>query len=399
MFPSYRRLGTFTLNAWNPTITVPGGGPPYITYVPEGQFKRSFASEIQSAKYSLSSFGGYDGMGIQINDCQAVIDDWIANGLGRHIALYSPEGVGVWEGFVNEVKANLGTLSLQRGPLLDVSNYIQGTYTNHDTSVSPPYRSPTTYATPVSDSVSQGLFGYFLTTVQCGQVTSAQANQIVTMYLQEHAYPETTQKINVSSGSFNMTLTCLGYFHWFSTYTYVNNATGTVGISTQIQDIVNAQPNSVISTDFLNIATNAFAIPDGAYSEQEALGLLKNLVQLGDNSNNRYVVGVYDGQVLYYEVAPARTSVEYLQYLSDVGQRVRNKYGKPLPLWDIRPGKWLKTVDLLPGQVSEGTSDDPTFLFIEKIDYSIPASVSITASKHSQVRQQLNRLGLGGTYA
>ena len=101
-------------------------------------YSERITPQVSGYSHEIRSIGGYFSARITINASKKKIEDWIDYGLGRHIVVYSPSLVVIFEGFVNSIQANLGPLQFTVGPLLDIKNRVAVTYSTVDTSVSPP---------------------------------------------------------------------------------------------------------------------------------------------------------------------------------------------------------------------------------------------------------------------
>ena len=132
----------------------------------------SLGDKLDNGTYShvISALGGYDNAMIKIVDQQIDLEDWLANGLMRHIEVYNPALVKIWEGFVNQIDIMLGGLSVTRGPVMQIGNNVALTYSTVDTTVSPPaigMRATTAFN---ADTDSQTLYGVLETVLSAGEI-------------------------------------------------------------------------------------------------------------------------------------------------------------------------------------------------------------------------------------
>jgi len=115
---------------------------------------------IQSSySHTIQAVGGYWQANFTINDNQDNIEDWLADGLGRHIEVFNESQEMIWEGFVDEVSANLGALTVSRGMLLDIANRVSVVYTTVDTSTDPPTTGDQSETSVENDTTSQTKYG------------------------------------------------------------------------------------------------------------------------------------------------------------------------------------------------------------------------------------------------
>jgi hypothetical protein len=355
---------------------------------------------IDSLQVTQAAFGGYWTLRFNLADRQSKIEDWIEGGLGRHIELYNPALELIWEGFVNQIRGNIGGLSVSRGPHLGIGNRMRTVFSTVDTSVTPPAMGVRASTDLADDTDSQAKYGIIERTISVGGVSEANAEQIRDTALDELKEPETSETDNLSSSrSANVTVECLGYFHWLKAYTYSSTTTGTEDADTKIQNVLTADPNGIFSTDYNDIIANTTAV--GAYEQDNrtAMTIIKGIVGLGDSSFNRYLFGFYKDRKARYAAIP--TDTEYQRSLLEPEQKLaRYATGQRVLPWDAQAGEWVFYTDLLIGrsQPSERRLD-PRYLFIEQASYSLPWALSLQGSRSGRLDQLLARLGLGGTSA
>jgi hypothetical protein len=360
----------------------------------------SLGFHMDSLQVTRTAFGGYWTLRFNLADRQSKIEDWIEDGLGRHIELYNPALELIWEGFVSRVRGNIGGLSIARGPHLSIANRVRVIYSTVDTTVTPPamgVRRPTDVA---NNTDSQAAYGIIERNISVGGVTEANAEQIRDTALDELKDPETSETDNLASSSAaNVTVECLGYFHWLKAYTYASATTGTENASAKIENVLAADPNGIFSTDYNDVTENTTAV--GAYEQDSrtAMQIVKGIVGLGDTSFNRYLFGFYQDRKARYGAMP--TDTEYQRSLLEPEQKLaRYGVGGRVMPWDAQAGEWVFYTDLLVGrsQPSERRLD-PRYLFIEQSAFTLPWALSLQGSRSGRLDQLLARLGLGGTSA
>lgn len=344
-------------------------------------------SSVDSYTHQNDADGGFKNCSFTFKSSIEDIEDWLKYGLGRHIIAYSDDTNRIFEGFVNEISANLGTLTINRGPLVDISNRVTVRYT--DFTVGQPANT-----TAQNDTDSQGLYGIWHKVFSVGSVSSATAENIRNTYLQEGKYPETGVTISPGSGSLSITVNCLGYIE-FLTYPYNEATDTTYTLREKVLEVLGDSPNAVFSTDYSYIETNTLSVTRLDNDYRQADTVIGDLVDMGgDSNNNRRLFGCYEDRILFLQEIPS--TVEYIFRLSDTSGLVRDLANNVIDPWNIRPGKWLQILDLLPG---EGTPtnlrEDPRMVFIETVTFTAPYDFSINGGKTNTVTQQLAKLGLG----
>ena len=86
----------------------------------------------------IKAVGGYWSSTFSQSANVAAMDDWIVNGIGRDIQVYNDALSLSWNGFVNQIDAVYGDLTVTVGPLLDATNRLDVTYSTVDVDSFPP---------------------------------------------------------------------------------------------------------------------------------------------------------------------------------------------------------------------------------------------------------------------
>lgn len=366
-----------------------------VSYIAEGEFLENFTEQVSSWQHTIAAWGGYDTASFTIKDRQDRVETWLDDGLGRCVVCYSPALDTIWQGFVNQVSASLGRLSVTRGPLIDSANRISVVYSTIDTSVSPPIMGVRVKTAAVNNTDAQAKYGVIEKVLSTGGATQANAEQIRSTYLLENAWSPTTSGLGETGSEPSVTLDCLGYVHWFKTYVYNYTAnSGTQNLSTKLQAVIDAQLNTIISG--YDIASNTLAMDRYENDDKTAWDLLKALTAMGDANSARYLFGVYAGRRAKYEVAPT-SEIAYQMRLGDPSQRVETLAGTEIKPWNVLPGRWLFLPDFLVGKTQPVTlRTDPRYIFIESVTFTTPNGLSMQGGKVDTLPQKMARMGLGG---
>lgn len=353
---------------------------------------------VQNWRHGISAFGGFDTAAFDLVESQNVMDDWVSNGLGRPIVAYDDALTSMWEGFVNAITVNQAGLSVTIGPLTDIANKVFAIYSGVDTSVYPPEIGVRKQTPVFTNLISQSVWGVWPEILSLAGVTDANADQLVSMYLQEHGNPEVNSQFSFGQKSTSLTLDCVG---WYRSLVYPYNftaASSTVGISTRIQQILAAQVNSWISTDYSQITSNTTAVQNYENDNQLALELIRGYTAMGDGSNNRHLFGIYEDRKAVY--GRASTQIDYEIKLSDNNQGIFDPGGALVPPWRVRPGKWVFFSDFMPGLGAPYANlhEDPRMLQIESVQFDVrtPFSIQLAGGHTSKYEQRSARLGLRG---
>lgn len=355
-------------------------------------------SLVTSYSHELRREGGYYSATIKMNLREAEINDWVQNGLGRHIEVHNPGGVMVFEGFVNDIDVKTGEDTFSIGPLVDIGNRINVTYSVIDYSTDPPTFGARVTTATVNNTASQTKYGIWHKIKGINGATATDAAQLGNMFINDptRAYPATSGELALSgSGTFTVTLSILGYWHFLTAYYYSNTSTAAANLSTKIASIITASTNAVFSSDYSKVASNTTQVAAGSEGEQTALTIIKDLVAKGDASNNPYSIGVYAGRRVVYAAVPTT-----ILYQRRRGQPVTDQLDGEVKPWDVQPAQWIFRPDFLVGSNPPITAatlgTDPRAYLIETVKYSTPYKLSINGHKLSRIDQVLAKRGIGG---
>ena len=364
----------------------------------------NLAVKLNSLTVEKQIYGGYWKLDTQQNVTQSKGEEWLEYGLMRHIELYTPTAYKIWEGFVNSITFNVGGLSLTRGPVIgSVFNKIKVAYSTVDTSTTIPtmgIRDETAWA---NDTISQARYGILEQVVSVGGATPTSAVQLRTTALAERAEPATSESDNLSSSTIpSITITALGYMHFLNTYTLDLTTTGDQNVSDKLEAILGADPNSIFSTDYSSIETNAVQV--GAYDRDLRIadGVVKAIVALGTATNTRTMFGFGNDRKAVYKSVP--TSLKYQRRLAEARSRLESYTGGHfIEPFDAEVGEMVFYTDLLAGRPMVRTvaeqNNDPRYLRINHSTYTLPINLAIAGEDFSQLAQIMASFGLGGRSA
>jgi hypothetical protein len=347
--------------------------------------------------HSIHAVGGYWSLTMSLATSIDKMDDWIAEGLGRHIEVHNDALEICWAGFVNQIDASYGPLSVTRGPLLDVANRVDVVFAGVDVTVIPPTTGVQTATGVADDADSQALYGIVPKILTPGGVSATDAARIRDTFLEEHKLPVTSHDFS-SAGAppTSLTLHCLGYVHWLMwPYNQVVSV-GTVNASAKITTVLAADPNLAwLAWDTTGVDTNTLQVFRYEYEDNLAWDILKDTAARGDANDDRWLIGVYADRAVRYELAPS--TVEYNMMLSDPAKRVTTESGTEVPYWDVLPGKWLLFTDFLPGRaIPSSLREDPRAAFLESVTFTAPNTLMFKGGKYDTLSQMIAALGLGG---
>ena len=257
--------------------------------------------------------------------------------------------------------------------------------------------------TPIAeDSDSQDRYGIIEKIINGGQLlddgVSDEAEEIRDMYLAEMKLPYTDESVNLGQmDAPSMTIECLGYNEWLKAYVFNDYTATTVTLDTQIKNVLDADPNSIFSTDQSSIDANALLTNQLEDSNRFANNIIEEIVSQGDAADARWVFGVGADRMCYYKAIP--TEVLYLHSLTSSAQNLTLLDGTEIKPWNVQAGVWVEITDFIISESQYSPTDlrdNPRIVFAERVSFTAPNTLSITGSRISSIKQRLNQLGVGG---
>ena len=353
--------------------------------------------QVEQYQHTIQAVGGYWSAQFTIKGDRKLADDWLQDGLGRHIEVYDGSLTQIWEGFVDKLVVSYGPLSVTQGPLLDVANRVSITYSTieYDEDDNPVVGTRVTSAVQ-EDTDSQDIWGIIPKVLSTGGVEDNDATEICQTYLAEHSQPEVGKSFRSdSSRDTSVTVYCKGYVHWLN-WPYDNTTGGTDDADDKLIAVLGDSPNVAwlaISTE--HVDANTLQVPLWEDENNLALSVVKDIVARGGTSNERWIFGIYANLEAYYQAAP--TAIEYQQRLSQPKPIVEGIGGDEVYPWNVLPGKWLMFPDFLIGQAAElDLADDPRCMFIETVKFTAPQGLDLTGGKTDTLDAVLAQMGLSG---
>jgi hypothetical protein len=360
----------------------------------------TLSAQVHQYQHTIEAVGGYWSAQFTIRGNRHLIDDWLQDGLGRHVEVFDHSLTKIWEGFVDKVSANYGSLAVVRGPLLDVANRVNLAYSaieyNEDNE---PIVGTRVFTGNANDTDSQALWGIIPKVLSSGGVTADGADDIRAAYLEAHRLPATDKSWRTDvAGETSVTVDCLGYVHWLN-WPYENTTGGDGNASAKIADVLGDTPNVawlVFGTD--HVDENLLQVPLWEDERTLAWSVVKDTVARGGTTNERWLFGVYANREAFYHAAP--TVVEYQQRLSQPKPIVEHVESGEVYPWNVLPGKWIMFPDFLIGQAAEvDLKDDPRAMFIERVTYRAPMSLELGGGTVDTLDSVIAQLGLSGVGA
>lgn len=355
-------------------------------------------------EHSITQYGhdmdaevGFKGAALTIEDNPGQIEDWIDNGLNRHIAVYNPAGDVVFEGFVNSLSANIGPVTYERGPVLDVMTRMLAIYTPVDYSASPPAKGPPMETTAADNEEAQRIYGILEGVLQAGEDTQVGAERARDTQLRDFSAANKASSVNTSGNNQpSVSIDVLGYGARLDRYIYNDATVGGIAISDKLGAALDADPNGLFSTERDYLESNPVLVAAEEDDNRTAWTVIKALLPAGMADDRRTFFGIYEGRTPRYWSEPA--DVRYKFRIADVNQDVLEHAGGTVTQpWDVRPGYWVFLPDFLAGRVGSPVDlrNDPRVFLIEAVKYTAPYTVEFNGKRFGSIPQLLAKKGLG----
>lgn len=348
--------------------------------IPTARYLGELGHEVTAYSHTVDAFGGFGVGSISLAGNRLIAEDWMKYGLGRRIHTYNEAQSVIYEGFVNQITIKGGGVSVIIGPLMEVTNRLRVVFTTVRYNTLPPIGGITKYTYEAEHAASIAKYGILYECVNGGTCHEVVANSIRDSYLRNHREPKGDQDIELPGGAvFGVEISLAGYGAWLGRYTYQQLFSGTEALSDKIRSVIQFDPNSFLSDDFINISPNGLQIPINDDDERTAETIIADLVMQGDGNGNRYLFGIYQGRKARYNPAP--TTIKYTFSVEDPSQRIFEKDVEVKP-WNVEVGNWIRVVDLLVGEpVPVDPRTDKRNMFIETMTYTAPYSVSLNGTE------------------
>lgn len=347
---------------------------------------------VQSYRQNIVAAGGFDSASIQLKVGAGDMADWLIHGLAHAIEVFDAGGNIVWEGFVNEVRAQFGATTLTVGPLTDMANRARILYKTMDWDTTPPVKGDSVKSVWFEQSSSVDKFGILEGTFSGGEGDVDEATQVIQNVVEETAWPEIAHNLGLSGGDITLNIECRGWHHMLSKYYYYRTGeAGKQNAYDKIWMVLQLDPNGIFDNSIAQVEQNTTQVAIYEDEDKTAAAVIKEIIDIGDSDLNRYVWGVYEGRVFIYE--KQSTEVYYERSASDGAISIGGSEIKP---WMVRPGRWVQITELIGGHITgiETMRSDPTKVFIESVSYTAPYGMTISGAKEGKFKQRLQRLGV-----
>lgn len=376
-----------------------------ITHNPIAAVRQQYYKSwpVDNYQHRITATLGFDTCSFDLKGSVDELEDFFYNGLTRRVTRYSDDGNLVcWDGHVIEMTltqpGSQETISLR-----EMFNRISVRYIPIDTTTNPPTESAETSTTAVNDAVSQGKYGVKQTVVRPAHVdrmTATAAAEYGTVLLEQYKEPRRKGNINTANSEPKLSIQCEGYAHTLGWAIY--NQTGSSGQSANevvIDAILASSPAGQYIASRDTTGTTGRSSQNYYNRDDTALDIIQQIAARGDSDDNRWLCAVYENRKAVFAGAYDINNnvVDYMRRNSDTRQEVRDLSGQIIKPWELRPNKWIKTVDLYGWKPTPLTHpEDYQSKYIESVSWSESDNISIEGSPGDKLQVLVARLAYQG---
>jgi len=356
----------------------------------------SFHERIEPTResYIISAIRGYDTAAFTLHGEEDYLIDWFKHGLVRDLTFRGPDGAEAWNGFISRLSLSIGgitrTVSVDK-----TANRVNYIYTALDTGNNPPTAGVQTTITE-NDTVSQAAIGIkeVYVTATGGEATSTNAAVAALTELSKLSTPLVGKTQSVGRGqppSLQVQLRGYSYIGDWFIYSQTANS-GTLAADVVVLAVLAADPNSVLSTDTVNIDANATAT-ERYWEKSPGWKVIQDITARGQSVGGvgtRWAAGIYQGRRLTFKAAEGLDSngVELstnkhsplYRSVYDGGDPYFDEAGQEVDYWHLRPDRIVYT---------QGISGNPKY--VRKVAFTPPIGIVLTGDDDVDVEAVIER--------
>ena len=326
---------------------------------------------LDSYEHTIVNEGGFESLQVSFRVATRAAAQAYLDRLMCGVIATSPRGRTVWEGFVQEVTAEIdGTTTTIS--LADMANQIVVRY--KDTA------GAQAAASPVTDAASIARYGTKTRLINFATTTPTAATNRAGVVLKQIGNPRSKQKRSAGSGNpstgYKVTLVCRGWWDTLAWLLVASVSTSTTVTSAQALALIIAYnaTNNFFSADATNVVATGVSDTETIEDDTTYQDAIATKLASGDNSLQRVVFGCYEGRRITIRPWAYATPTSYTYVQRGGDPTVRDAYGSIVPIWDVRPD----AIVLLP-------------------DHTLPASTSTALDRANRMYLRRVRVRLGRT--
>ena len=359
------------------------------------QYQRNW--EVENYRHRLSATMGFDTCSFDIHGTRDEMEEFFFSGLGRQVTRYSNDGGYIcWQGQIMSLTLNEPGFQM-RVSLDEMFNRIIVRYIPIDTSTNPPTESAETSTTAVNNAASQAKYGVKELIYRPAHITrlnNADATQQGDILLGQYKEPRRSGQISSGDNDPKLFIECEGYMHTLDWVVYNQTvSSGTDNLNTLVAAVLATTCGQFVAS---SDTSNSTGLSAQKYFNRDDTGLtvVQTLASLGDTGLNRWLCNMFEDRKIVYSQSYDINSniVSYYRSSQNERQEIRDLFGRIIPPWELRPGKWIRTMDVFPWYPTPATlPEDYTALYIEAIDWSEPDSLQLQGSPGDKLQVILAR--------
>lgn len=338
--------------------------------VPSSSLFTDLRGRADRYEHTISDRFGFESMSIGMHATKGEINDWLNNGLMRGVKVYGPDGVVVWEGFLETISATLG----QKRASVSLKNMANRVRTKYTLEI---VGTPKTTST-LQNTTSQALYGIKDRVVSMSDVLDLAATTANQRTINSIALPRSSEPTTAKTGSVGDLNLQLNFAGWYATLDWVfvpSSFDGSGGNTVQIliADLLAsaASINAFVSTDSSKIIAMGYSLTNFVKSETTFRQQLDKYLSFGDSASTQTAWGVYEDRVfqtaLWAGATPSTTT-----YREDARTgAVYDAYGNMVDPWDVRPNAMSEVYQLIDVGPTSGAVDALARKYVARVVCSI----------------------------
>jgi hypothetical protein len=282
-----------------------------VTHNPVTQWEYYSHTFLPSAEPGVAGFfdfsktdraeSGYLASGFRVYEDYTFLSDFVENGLGREVKVYSPDGFQIWEGYIHEMTYIAGRVNY-RVSLYGMANAVWTRFRNRGVSTD-------TEKSPVQlDTNSIARYGRKEFVISAGELESTDiGTQAAQKHLRLHSQP-IPAPVDLFPEQPMMAypyidVSCKGWYStlWWATYNQTAS-TDSQSADAQISTIVTDTNVGQFVRD-TSLDTNATQVSKEYNADRKGGDIVESIVGLGDPYYNRWIAYITNQRTFIYKAA------------------------------------------------------------------------------------------------
>ena len=337
--------------------------------------------------HQITSIGGYQSASLSFHVNMNIAEDWVFNGIGRRIKVFSKFGNTVWEGIVDSISYSIGARSLSVGNYTSLVNRVNVAYSLRNPPLGTPDSDKYLETGWAENETSIKKYGVLEELFSGGSGYSQEMEVLRDQILLDNLSPSISESISTSQGSpeIIISLTCVGYIKLFEKQVYTYGSTTEYGdLSEKIASIISANQNSPIFINHRDLRNVELQVLLHETQSRTAWGIIADDISKSAKSGSDIVCGMFADGAFILDTIDDRNSYARL----GGSNAILNLAGSLVPPSEILPGRMMHNNDL----------SIPISYRIDSVGYTLSSnSVQINEQARS-IKTVLSKTMLGGMY-